>query len=130
MKRLIPAAAVILLSLTLWGCQSQTRQNGQSTASQSTDEKKIAVSVTLTADQTTTKKDITTTLKTSLMDVMKDNFDVVEENGMITAIDGLAQNEQEKRYWVFTINGEQINTGAADTYLKEGDAVEFTYESF
>ena len=35
---------------------------------------------------------------TSLMEIMKENFDLVEDKGMITSIEGLAQDEAAGYY--------------------------------
>ena len=53
------------------------------------------------------------------MEIMKENFDLVEDKGMITSIEGLAQDEAAGYYWTYTINDEMVNTGAKDTSLTE-----------
>lgn len=49
---------------------------------------------------------------------------------MITSIDGQAQDDKNNKYWVFTINDEQVNSGAKDVVLQEGDRVVFKLEQF
>ncbi|MDN6004603.1 MAG: DUF4430 domain-containing protein [Enterococcus sp.] len=49
---------------------------------------------------------------------------------MITSIDGHAQDEKNNKYWVFTINDEQVNSGAKDVTLKKDDRVVFKLEQF
>lgn len=76
------------------------------------------------------KKEVSVEKGTTLMEAMKANFDLVEENKMITSIDGIEQNTKESYYWTYKINDEMINTGAAETTLNPDDKVVFTYEKF
>lgn len=65
-----------------------------------------------------------------MFDVLKENYSIEDDEGMITAIDGHAQDAKNNKYWVFTINDEQVNVGAKDAKLKNGDRVVFKLEQF
>ncbi|MBL1225930.1 DUF4430 domain-containing protein [Enterococcus sp. BWR-S5] len=129
MRKAIYASSVLVLTVVfISGCSSAENTSGTSDK-RSANEIEVTVSL-MKDDAEVTKKEITTAEDTTLMEAMKENFELEEDNGMITSIDGIEQDEAENRYWVYTINGEMINTGAKDTTLKQGDQVEFTYEKF
>lgn len=129
MKKTIHFSSILVLSiLFVSGCTSEKNTSGTSDT-RSIDEIKVAISLVKDGAETK-KKEFTTAEDTTLMEAMKDQFELEEDNGMITSIDGVAQDEAQGYYWVYTINDEMINTGAKDTILKQGDQVEFTYEKF
>lgn len=129
MKKTIYFSSILVLSvLFVSGCTSEKNTSGTSDT-RSIGE--IEVAISLVKDGTETeKKEFTTAEDSTLMEAMKDQFELEEDNGMITSIEGVAQDEAQGYYWVYTINNEMINTGAKDTILKQGDQVEFTYEKF
>lgn len=67
-----------------------------------------------------------------LMDVMEENFYVeTEQNGeFITSIERLSAKEGEKKGWIYTVNGEMPNVGAAEYELKPGDKVVFDFQAW
>lgn len=65
-----------------------------------------------------------------LLEVMKDNFEVVEEGGFVSAINGYEQNEKDNLWWTFTVNEEMIEVGAAEYVLEKGDTVEWSLATF
>lgn len=60
-----------------------------------------------------------------LLDVVKENYEVVEEDGFITSINGHEQDTEAGKYWLFDVNGEMAPVGANEFELSEGDLVEF-----
>ncbi|MBU5593825.1 DUF4430 domain-containing protein [Amphibacillus sp. MSJ-3] len=66
----------------------------------------------------------------TLMDILKDNFDIEEDNGFITAINGIKAEEDEPYAWMYTINGEMASVGAADYKVENGDVIEFDFQSW
>lgn len=60
-----------------------------------------------------------------LLDVLKENYEIVEENGFITSINGHQQDEDAGKYWLFDVNGEMGLVGAQEQELDAGDLVEF-----
>lgn len=127
---------LILVGLvTLAACSStKTTDSSSAESNESTSSTKVAemsVDISLVKEgKEVTNKEVTVEEGTTLMDAMKENFDLVEENQMITAIDGIEQNKKENYYWTYKINDEMVNTGAAETTLHSNDKVVFTYEKF
>lgn len=106
---------------------SKSNESSATTSSES----EIDVTIELKKDdQEIAKKIATINESTSLMDALKQEFTVEEEDGFITSIDGIEQNKEESYYWTFTVNGEMGQKGAADTYLKDRDEVIFSYAKY
>jgi len=138
MKQKWIVSYALLLSIVLVGC-AKPSINETNTATEASSAEKSATQRTAeisfvnnTDEKSADLADKTVTFEegTTLMSIMKANFDLVEDQGMITSIDGLAQDESNGYYWTYTINDEMINTGANDTFLGENDKVVFTYEKF
>lgn len=65
-----------------------------------------------------------------LMELMKDHYRLVEEDGFIRCIEGNGQNEEEGLFWVYTVNGEMVGVSAVDYELQEGDVVDWQLVKF
>jgi hypothetical protein len=120
----------------LAGCSSGNAKNGKATkesSSISSSEKKneMKASITLFKEkEEIASKEFDVKEGDNLLDALKSQFDVKEEGGMITSINGVEQDKDNNYYWTYKINDEMVNTGAKDTILKEGDKVVFTYAKF
>lgn len=133
MKRFTKLAVVTVASTLLVACQAQsTTESSKASSSQ---------------QAVTTKQEITATLKTTdingksteytlkteeggnLMDAMKAGLNIEEKDGMITAINGVKQDDAQKVYWMYKVNGEMASVGASQYILKDGDRVEFYQEA-
>lgn len=62
---------------------------------------------------------------TTLLELMQEHYDIEEENGMITSIEGYSQDENLGAYWMFDINDQQSTVGAGEYVLQDGDEVEW-----
>ncbi|TFJ93782.1 DUF4430 domain-containing protein [Lentibacillus salicampi] len=67
-----------------------------------------------------------------LMDVLQENFYVKtgEDGQFITSIERVPAEEDEKKAWLFEVNGETANVGAAEYELSQGDEVSFDYRAW
>lgn len=66
-----------------------------------------------------------------LMTYMVQNFDVVgADEGFITSINDVEQDESEGLYWLYYINEEMSSVGAGDYIVEDGDLIEWKLESF
>ncbi|EOH75264.1 MULTISPECIES: DUF4430 domain-containing protein [Enterococcus] len=125
-----------LVSLMLFGgCSSDQADSTDSSSAKetvsSTKKNELHSSITLLdGDKELSKKEITFKEGQNLFDALKDNYTIEDDDGMITSIDGHAQDAKNKKYWVFTINDEQVNAGAKDVVLKKDDRVVFKLEQF
>lgn len=138
MKRIVIFSLLWLAGIGLSGCSEATTQttttgSNQATASSVVKQQTAEISFVNKTDaqpEQIQAKTVSFKEGTSLMEIMKENFDLVEDKGMITSIEGLAQDEAAGYYWTYTINDEMVKTGAKDTSLTEKDRVVFTYEKF
>jgi|SRR5699024_3059358 len=75
-------------------------------------------------------KEVTADEDMYLLDVMEDSYDIEETDGFITSIEGHEQDEEDSRYWLYYINGESGEVGAAEYAPEEADQIEWRLESF
>ncbi|WP_288226427.1 DUF4430 domain-containing protein [uncultured Enterococcus sp.] len=126
----------LIFSLTLIsGCTSKPSESSDSSSAKETvaSSEKIEEKASITlvdGDKELSKKQVSFEKGESLFDVLKETYAVEDDNGMITSIDGHPQDEKNNKYWVFTINDEQVNSGAKDVTLKKDDRVVFKLEQF
>lgn len=64
----------------------------------------------------------------TVLDVLKANAEVVEEDGFVQAIDGHAQGDNQ--YWMYEVDGELAQVGAGDFILEDQQSVTWRLESF
>lgn len=60
-----------------------------------------------------------------LLDVMKENFEVEDDNNFITSINGYQQDPDDNKWWLFDLNGEMAEVGAHELELEDGDIIEW-----
>ncbi|MBU7022848.1 MAG: DUF4430 domain-containing protein [Theionarchaea archaeon] len=53
-----------------------------------------------------------------------------EEGGFVTFINGTSQSPSENIYWMYYINGELSQVGAAEYAVQEGDTITWKLEKF
>ncbi|MER2181774.1 MAG: DUF4430 domain-containing protein, partial [Desemzia incerta] len=66
----------------------------------------------------------------NVLDVLKENYEVVEEGGLVSSIEGYEQVEKESKYWLYSVNDEQPTVGASDYILEEGDEVKWSLNGY
>ncbi|MFD1065277.1 DUF4430 domain-containing protein [Oceanobacillus locisalsi] len=64
-----------------------------------------------------------------LLNVLKDSFYVEEEDGFITSIERVSDDEEEGKYWMYTVDGEPAQVGAGEYELNGGEEVIFDLQS-
>ena len=62
---------------------------------------------------------------TTVLEALKGQYEVIEEDGLILSIDGMEQDEDAGKYWLYEVNGEQPTVGAAECEIKDGDQVKW-----
>lgn len=123
----------ILLMVTtitlLMACASNEEVEEQDTQASETGDITIIISEE-EADEVYSEDEISIEEDAILMDVMKDNYDIEEEEGFIHSIDGIAAEEDEQKAWIYTVNGEEALVGAAEYELSIDDEVVFDLQSW
>ena len=120
MKRIL-LIVTFLMTMVLAACQANPVEEAET---------KITVTLQITKDGKTASQEVEAEQGDSVMDVLEDYHQVEEDNGMVTAIDGVSQNPSTNTYWMYKVNGSLAEKGAAEQILQEGDDVEFYLESF
>jgi hypothetical protein len=138
---------IFLLSLSgalLVGCGDQatetpedTEDTAEAPAEDTTDTEETADEVTFTVDIVVEgeevadlSQEITAEEGTYLLDVMHENYDIEEADGFISAIEGYEQDDENGLYWLYYINDESAEVGAADYAPEEADQIEWRLEGF
>lgn len=65
-----------------------------------------------------------------LLDVMEEYYEIEETDTFISSINGHEQDADANKWWLFDVNGEMGELGAADLEVKEGDLIEWKLEAF
>ena len=109
----------------------QTETSGDTVTDNEKQEAMVAISITKKkGEETVAKKEIPIEGGAILMDVLKENFEVEEDGGFITSIEGIEANESEKMAWLFFVNDESAKVGANQLELSPGDTVHFDLQSW
>lgn len=129
MKRLPLSMLALLATLSLVACTPKANTS-TSSAAQSSQEARKTLELTVLTEAGLTSKTVAFKEGQSVMDLLKENFEVKEDNGLVTAIDGLEQQPAKKIYWMYEVNGSLADKGAADFYPEAGDTIKFYQEQF
>lgn len=123
------------LSMLLGACGTTAtkEKTSVSTEVEVVDEKTIPVSVKIIVDEEEVSdltKEIEAEEGQSLMDVMKENYEIDEEDGFLKGIEGYEQSEEDNKWWMFQVNGEEGEVGAADYEVLENDDITWELTKF
>lgn len=129
MKQFI--VAVLMAAAVLTGCQSESEESSQAQQEQ---QQQVPVKVTISqgeGEEMVAEKELEVEEGTSLMEVLQDNFEEVEEkDGFVTKIEGIEAKEGEQKAWFFTINGEDASVGAKEYKVEENDSFTFDFHAW
>lgn len=64
-----------------------------------------------------------------LLNVLEDTFYVEEDNGFITSIERVSDDEDEEKYWMYYVDGEPSPVGAGEYELNGGEEIIFDLQS-
>ncbi|QQK07264.1 DUF4430 domain-containing protein [Miniphocaeibacter halophilus] len=129
MKKIKFLVISLLLVFSLVACSTKT--NTEKETNIPTENNTITVNIILEEDkQEFANEEIETTEDKNLLSLLKDNFEIVESDGFITSINGREQDENEGKYWTYTVNNEYATTGAGEYILKNKDTIVFSLEKF
>lgn len=133
-KRLFLTTSLLLSTLMLVACTPETQQTPQETSqtmiqSVSSEAQQEEATISLQVDgEEIENKAVTFAKGETLYEVMQKNFDLVDQDGFITSINGQTQDEAAQKYWLYDVNGEMALVGAKELILEPGDHVEFKLE--
>lgn len=130
MKRWIGFLTIFIGVLVFSGCQLNT-QTTQDTKQVSDEQTKTRVTIKLNdMGKEITSQKIWYQSNDTLLQTLKNHFNVEEKNGFITSIENHAQDTNKNKYWTFTINGKMSEKGANEIKLKNKDQVVFDLNEF
>lgn len=134
----VASAALLVAAMGLFGCAGGEQESSSAASSSgfSTEstisQMEIPVKVTspgadgqVTFDETVTIGEGSTALDVLQAAGLELDAEQSEYGMFVNAVNGLA-NEGMKG-WTYTVNGEQPQVSADQTYLEDGDAVEWSY---
>lgn len=127
-KALHMFSALLLAAGILAGCGTTEQPPQQNQQEQQQTEQQVTITLSEDGEEISSKE-VSFEEGDNLLDVMRENFEIEEDGGFITAIDGHAQDENANKYWLFTVNGEMSQVGANELELKEGDEVVFNLQT-
>ena len=141
MKKWMLSLFTIFSALVLVvGCSNDTATPTKEKATEETPEtpettevQEEVITVTISKDEgeeVLSEKEIAIEENDILMDVMKENYDIEEDNGFITSIDGVAPEEGEEKAWMYFVNDEMAMVGAAEYELEAGDKIVFDLQAW
>ena len=121
--------------LLVVGCsnESTTPAEEEETVVETTESQEEVIKVTISKDEgeeVLSEKEIEIEENAILMDIMKENYDIEEDDGFITSIDGVAPEEGEEKAWMYFVNDEMAMVGAAEYELEAGDNVVFDLQAW
>lgn len=127
---------IVSSALLVTACGNSS-QEAESTPISSTEsnvvEETVAVSFSFEEDEkeiTDLTKEIEVQEGQSVLEALIENYEVVEEGGLVSSIEGHEQVEKESKYWLYTVNNEQPTVGASDYILEEGDEVKWSLNAY
>ncbi|MFD1039494.1 DUF4430 domain-containing protein [Virgibacillus byunsanensis] len=124
-KMFFKLTALLLVFGLLMGCASDDTS--------SSEENEGSVDITISKDngeEIVTEKEVPIEDGAILMDVMQENFDIEEDEGFITSIEGEAPEEGEQKAWMFFVNDEMGAVGANELELQVDDRVTFDLQAW
>lgn len=125
MKKWFTTLSVLFATLFLTACSFGDNDDVLDTDSDATYKATLVVQFDGKADQ----KEVLFEQGDSVMDVLEDNYEVEDEAGMVTAINGVAQNPTTNTYWMYKVNDKMAEKGAEELQVQEGDKIEFYLET-
>jgi len=123
---------ILVTALSLAACGDIGTQEAVSSESSSLVESQtkemLSVAISLEQDEEEiegTTKELEVEVGTTVLDLLSEQYKVVEEDGFIVSIEGIEQDEEAKKYWMYEVNNEEATVGAAEYEVEDGDQVKW-----
>lgn len=131
-KYFLSLLTVTTLTFTGCGNQSTTGQKDTTTTQQTEANNPETTDVEISIKDTVNDKEIliedAKIDENGLKDYLEKNHKAVFEDGMMTELEGIKQDEKESQYWMYYVNDEMADVGIGDYVPKAGDEIEFRFE--
>lgn len=132
--KIIKLGLIGLTAFSLAACGEVIMQESESSAAKNTslveDQTKETLSIVIALEQdgkevaTATKK-LEVSEGTTVLEALKTEYEVVEEGGFIASVEGMKQDEEAGKYWMYEVNNTEPTVGAAEYELQDGDQVKW-----
>lgn len=142
-KLFLRLATILLIIGVMAGCSSDendktasdtpTNTEEQADDSGSSEQAEETITIKISKDEAheiIDEREVPIESDAILMDVLKENFEVEEDGGFITSIEGVSPKEDEEKAWMFFVNDEMATVGANDYELTPGDEVTFDLQAW
>ena len=132
--KIIKLGLIVLTAFSLAACGETTMQESESSATKSTslveNQTKETLSIVIALEQdgknvTTATKKLEVSEGTTVLEALKKEYEVVEEGGFIASIEGMKQDKEAGKYWMYEVNNTEPPVGAAEYVLQDGDQVKW-----
>lgn len=90
-------------------------------------EGKITITLVSLEGEVLDKRDVSFSKDDTLYDVLKENYDIIEENGMLLKINELETLDTSKYFIKIYLNEEMANRGIKTLKINDGDKLSFVY---
>ena len=107
--------------------------NGSENVNNESNDAQIEVEFTISKDEgeeVIETKSIEVEEGAIVLDVLKEHFDVEEEGGFVTSIDGVNDDPDNQLAWMYFVNDEMAMVGAAEYELEADDHVNFDLQAW
>lgn len=126
----------IITSLVLiTGCAANDVNNNNTNNDKVNNEvvEETTITISITKDEgeeTLSEKEVEIEEGDILMDVLKEHYNIEEDGGFITEIDGVGPEADEQVAWMYFVNDEMAPVGANEYELKADDHVNFDLQAW
>lgn len=124
---------IVLTALSLAACGDTTTKEANSSEQSNLVENQTKEMLTIVSSLEQDGKEVDDATKkmeveegTTVLELLKDQYEVVEEGGYIVSVDGMKQDEKAGKYWMYEVNDKQPTVGAAEYVVKDGDQVKWS----
>lgn len=132
--KLLKLGLIALTTLSLAACgdinttQEAASSEKISSAVESQQKETLTVVVSLEQDGKTVEdatKELEVNEGITVLALLNEQYEVVEKAGFIVSVDGIEQDEEAGKYWMYEVNDEEPTVGAAEYVVKDGDQVKW-----
>ncbi len=133
LRRLLALLLAILAACALTACADVEKTGDWESATHVRDEEFGTGAKTVTLKVTAGEQTLTFTIhtdKATLGEALKEHDLIVEDNGLVTTVNGIYANWDDGQWWwCFTKNGEMMLAGVNEAEITDGAQYELTKKS-